>query len=176
MLLDQDRAEVVLFEHTNPQAQGFKNAIPACDITYPMPQNVAGDVARRTNRIPAEAPPTAKSKTKVQIRPDKGKGKGKGKAGSGGGRRKGDGHSDDEGRAPGRGGGDGGGVRTLRATRKKEPEYRYFWIWACHECVDHNGHYQSGGMTTMIEQCPNPKCQHTRCECCPVEQIRKRTS
>jgi hypothetical protein len=132
MLLDQ-RPEVLLFELTDP-TQGCKYEAPFSDdllvgFTNPAPQNVAGHVGRRTNRIPAEAPSTAKSKTKVQIRPGKGKEKERAEDGDGG--DKDDGHSDDEGRRRGRRGSDDGGARTVRAPAKKRAAYRALVTWTC---------------------------------------------
>jgi hypothetical protein len=128
MLLDRG-PEILVFE---ARAQRCKYEAPPCDatplgFTNPMPQILGGDVAKRTNRIGARSPPTAKSKTKVQIRPDNGKEK----AGHGGGRDKGDGYSDDEDRRPGRRGGDDREPREMRATPNNERVYEYFWTWCC---------------------------------------------
>ena len=107
MLLVQQR-QALAFKPVNFVAQGFKDDISLCDDVLfgyinPKPRNVARNVARRTNRIIAEEPPSAKPKFAFTKRADKGKKK----AGSGGGAGDGDGDSDDEGRRRRKGDDDG---------------------------------------------------------------------
>jgi hypothetical protein len=51
---------------------------------------------------------------------------------------------------------------------EKKANYVYYWIWTCCSCGGQTG------MTTMVLNCPDPYCQHCRCNYCPLEQAKMR--
>jgi len=57
--------------------------------------------------------------------------------------------------------------RPLR--KRKGPSYRADYIWFCESCALSDSWVWSGGMTTMIDHCP--ECGHLRCTMCRVERV-----